>query len=172
MNDETATLSFYGTHRKVLVDYAYRITGSRALAEDVVQEAWIRLHEAEKRDRVHEPLRYIYRIVRNLSVDVLRRYAREGTNTGIDMDFATRTVADDAPTPERIAIDREDIRRVAAALDELPERQRVAVEMYRLGDYKLREIAEHLGVSVSLVHYLIAEAMAHCDRRRNEDSEI
>ncbi|MPY69957.1 MAG: sigma-70 family RNA polymerase sigma factor [Alphaproteobacteria bacterium] len=168
MNDEPATSRVYRTHRQALVEYAYGITGSQWLAEDVVQEAWLRLDEARSRQEIREPLRYLYRIVRNLSVDMLRRDDRERVYRGVDLDLATRLVADDTPSPERVAIDREDMRLVAAALAELPERQRLAIEMYRLGDYKLREIAERLGVSVSLVHHLIVEGMAYCDRRRRE----
>lgn len=168
MNDESVASRIYRIHRQALVAYAHGITGSQSLAEDVVQEAWLRLDEAHARQKIREPLRYLYRIVRNLSVDMLRRDDREGVHRGVDLDLATRLVADDMPSPERVAIGREDMRLVAEALAELPERQRAAIEMYRLGDYKLREIAERLGVSVSLVHHLIAEGMAHCDRRRRE----
>lgn len=168
MNDKPVTTEVYQTHRRALLKYAYGITGSQSHAEDVVQEAWLRLSEARARKEVQEPLRYLYRIVRNLSVDLLRRDVREGVHAGVDLDLAARIVADDAPSPERAAIGREDIRLVAAALAELPDRQRRAIEMYRLGEYKLREIADRLGVSVSLVHHLIVEGIAHCDRRRNK----
>lgn len=161
-------LALYIANRGALVNYASGILGDRAQAEDLVQEAWLRLNQARARKEVREPLRYLYRIVRNLSVDMLRRDARAGVHTGVEMDHATRIVAADTPSPEQVAIGREDMRRVAEALAELPERQRLAIELYRLGDYKLREIAERLGVSVSLAHYLIAEGLAHCDRRRNE----
>lgn len=168
MNDETVSIGIYEAHRPALLKYAYGITGSRSLAEDVVQEAWLRLNDARARKEVREPLRYLYRIVRNLSVDMLRRDARAGVHTGVELEHATRIVAADTPSPEQVAIGREDMRRVSEALSELPERQRLAIDMYRLGDYKLREIAERLGVSVSLVHHLITDGLAHCDRRRNE----
>ena len=45
---------------------------------------------------------------------------------------------------------------------ELPERTRVALEMHRFGGFKLREIAAHLGISVTVAHELIAQAVAHC----------
>lgn len=168
MNEDSVTVEVYQTNRRALIDYAFGITGSRPQAEDVVQEAWVRLTEATQRQEVKEPLRYIYRIVHNLSVDTLRRDRREGLDRKMDLDAATSVVADNVPSPEQVAIDRQDMKLVAEALAELPERQQTAIRMYRLGGYKLREIAEHLDVSISLVHSLIAEGMAHCDRRRLE----
>lgn len=168
MSDEPASLRIYESHRSALLKYAYGITGSQSLAEDVVQEAWLRLNAARGRKEVREPLRYLYRIVRNLSVDMLRRDDRSPVHSGVELEHAARVVAADAPSPEQVAIGREDMRRVSEALAELPERQRRAIEMYRIDGYKLREIAKHLGVSVSLAHHLIVEGLAHCDRRRTE----
>lgn len=167
VNDESATLRLYQLNRQKLVDYARGITGSTSLAEDVVQEAWLRLINAQHRGNVREPLRYIYRIVRNLAVDVLRQDERERLHRGVEMNEAARFVPDETASPERVAIGREDLKLVAEALAELPEQQQAAIEMYRLGTYRLREIAECLGLSVSRAHQLIADGLAYCDRQRN-----
>ena len=63
--------------RGALVDYADGIVGSRAEAEDLVQEAWLRLEKAGRRGRLDQPLAYVYRIVRNLAFDVRRRMTHE-----------------------------------------------------------------------------------------------
>ncbi len=65
-------------------------------------------------------------------------------------------------------MDRDDVRRVAAAIAELPERQRIAVRMYGLEGCKLREIANQLEISISLAHNLVVDGLAHCDRRRGK----
>jgi DNA-directed RNA polymerase specialized sigma24 family protein len=52
-----------------------------------------------------------------------------------------------------------------AAIAELPERTQIALEMHRFGGCKLREIADHLGISVTLAHSLVAEGIEHCRRR-------
>ncbi|MBL4801612.1 MAG: sigma-70 family RNA polymerase sigma factor [Emcibacter sp.] len=154
-------------HRVQLVNYASKIVYDTSHAEDVVQEAWTRLSRASENQLINEPVRYLYRIVRNLSIDFLRRSAREGLHVGLDMEIASRVISDDAPCAEATLIAREEMRIVLEAIAELPERERIAIEMYRFGNFKLREIAEHLGVSVGLVHSLIADGLAHCDRRRN-----
>jgi RNA polymerase sigma-70 factor (ECF subfamily) len=57
------------------------------------------------------------------------------------------------------------MRNLAAALDELDDRTRIALEMHRLQDAKLREIAARLGVSVTTAHELVAAGLSHCRAR-------
>ena len=66
----------FRSHNNVLIDYASGIVGSRSEAEDVVQEAWLRFERAERARPVHEPVRYLYRIVRNLAIDGRRKLGR------------------------------------------------------------------------------------------------
>lgn len=155
-------LALYLAHRSELVNYASGIVGDRAHAEDVVQEAWLRFGASAERRRPEEPLGYLYRVVRNLAIDVRRRLSREAK--AVDQGFAPDTefaVADGA-TPESEAQGREELRLLQAAMAELPARSRLALDMHRFGGFKLREIAAHLGVSVTVAHELVAEGVAFC----------
>ncbi|MFC6978486.1 sigma factor-like helix-turn-helix DNA-binding protein [Microbulbifer taiwanensis] len=51
---------------------------------------------------------------------------------------------------------------VARALGELPERTRRVFELYRMGGHTQREIAKMLGVSPTLVNFMIRDALNHC----------
>ena len=73
--------------------------------------------------------------------------------------------ADDAPTPEASTTARDELRLLNAAMAELPGRTRIALEMRRFGGCKLKDIAAHLGISVTTAHEIIAEGIAHCRRR-------
>jgi RNA polymerase sigma factor (sigma-70 family) len=153
-------------HRGSLVDYATRIVGSRAHAEDLVQEAWLRFDEVARQRLLDEPLGYLYRIVRNLALDGRRRTALEGQIVGggaNDALFAISPAVE--PTPEAVALHREELRLLMAALDELPERTRIAFEMHRFGGCKLREIAEFLEISLPWAQRLVADGLLHCRRR-------
>lgn len=55
--------------RRELVNYANGITGDRMQAEDVVQEAYIRLI-AGRGEPIEQPVAYAYRVVRNLALDL------------------------------------------------------------------------------------------------------
>lgn len=159
-------LSLFAANRMSLVDYASGIVGSRAQAEDLVQEAWLRLDEAARRRRLDEPLRYLFRIVRNLALDGRRRVARERRVVSVDdVEAAVVTTAAADPTPETVTLYRDELQRVMEAMAELPERTRIALEMHRLGGCKLREIAAFLDKSVALAHVLVADGVEHCKRR-------
>jgi RNA polymerase sigma factor (sigma-70 family) len=151
-------------HRGSLVEYAARIVGSRAQAEDVVQEAWFKLSRIEDESLVSEPLGYLYRLVRNLAIDTRRSLSRE---TGRSAPEAIALAfADDRPSPEQSAADRDELRLVLEALAELPERTQIAVRMNRIEGRKLQEVADHLDLSVTRTFNIIVEGVAHCDRAR------
>ncbi len=152
-------------HRAMLTDYAAKVVGDRVQAEDIVQEAWLSLTARPAGADVRNPLGYLHRMVRNLAIDALRRKARESRFSGGDMDVAERMVADGQASPEAALSARRDLACVLDVLQGLPERQRIAIEMYRFGGHKLREIADHLGVSVALVHLLVSEGLAICADR-------
>ena len=166
MNQATPALCLFMTHRRALVNYASSIVGCHAQAEEVVQEAWFRFEKASRGRRLDDTTGYLYRIVRNLALDVKRRMTRE-TRIITDEDFDTAADAcpDASPTPETAALYKDEYALVIAALAELPERTRIAFEMHRFGDAKLREIAAVLNISLPLAHRLVSQAVQHCKQR-------
>jgi RNA polymerase sigma factor (sigma-70 family) len=157
------TLEIFLAHRGALVNYASALMGDHGRAEDVVQEAWLRYRAASSDRRVDEPVGYLYRIVRNLALDLRRRLSLERRHVVVDLDGAAGQ--GDGLSAEAALIAREDLRRIVAALDELPERMRIALEMHRFGGCKLKDIAVHLGLSISFTQSLIKEGLKHCQRR-------
>lgn len=152
--------------RPALVNYASSIIGNRVLAEDLVQEAWLRFDEASNGRFLEDATGYLYRIVRNLALDSKRRDARENSLTAAsDYDIAVQTSADDTPDPETVILYKDDYAKLMQALGELPERTRIACEMHRFGGAKLREIADYLDISVPLAHKLVADGIDHCRER-------
>jgi RNA polymerase sigma factor (sigma-70 family) len=156
-------LSLFLAHRGDLLNYATGITGDHARAEDVVQEAYLRFDGAADK-RLSEPVGYLYRIVRNLALDNRRQQVREGRFFVPD-DAATEHAAEDRPSPEAEAVSKAEIRALHDAMAELPERMRIALEMHRFGECKLKDIAEHLGISIGLAHKLVVDGLEHCRER-------
>jgi RNA polymerase sigma-70 factor (ECF subfamily) len=179
LDHKAVKLELFLTHRAALIDYATPLVGDKARAEDVVQDAYIRFTatagEAAGREkasgeraggeaadggtRIAHPVAYLYRIVRNLAFDWNRRRVTEGA---VADPAALDRVPAATASPEREALYRDELRVVAQALAELPERTRVAFEMHRLGGKTLREIATRLNISVGLAHQLVRDAMTHC----------
>lgn len=160
MLSDTTTL--FVEHRGSLVNYANGIVGDRAGAEDVVQEAYLRFSAAADSGHIVNPVSYLYRIVRNLAVDWTRRRSVEVPKMAPPV---LESIASDAPSAERILYYRDELRVIADALAELPERTRIAFTMYRLEGRTLQYIADHLGVSVVRTHQLVKEAILHAARR-------
>jgi RNA polymerase sigma-70 factor (ECF subfamily) len=156
------TTALFTEHRLSLIDYAVGIVGSRAAAEDVVQEAWLRFDEVSKRELLSEPLSYLYRIVRNLAIDGRRKQVREERYFVPGTPLLVESVVEARPTPEAEAESRAELRALQAAMLELPERTRTALEMHRMGGATLRDIAEYLGISVGLTHSLVIDGLEHC----------
>ena len=166
MNREETALGLFMAHRPALVNYANTIVSSRMEAEELVQEAWLRFDRAFGEQLLEDAAGYLYRIVRNLALDDRRRKAREGRLfTGEDFAEATEHSIDPAPGPETVALFEQEYARMLAALQELPERTRIAFEMHHFGDARLREIAAVLNISLPLAHRLVARAVQHCKRR-------
>lgn len=153
-------VDLFVAHRSQLNHVAAKILGNADRADDVVQDAYMKIIEAEAIFTVREPLPYIFRIVRNLAIDRYRRASLEATffTSSDEAGYLESTKI----TPETISIGRQELLMVACALNELPARTRKAFELYRIGGCTQREIAAMLGVSPTLINFMIRDALDHC----------
>lgn len=164
LKEAEARLEVYLAHRRALIDYATPIVGSRARAEDVVQEAYIRfVQPASPPTGVRQPASYLYRVVRNLAVDLVRGLSAEGRRDASYAEVVDSVSA--VPSPEDELLHRDELILVAAALAELPDAKRLAFEMSRFGGLPFADIARHLDVSPASAHRMAQEALLHVMRR-------
>ena len=135
-----------------VMGHAFRLLGNRAEAEDVAQEAMLRLCRIapEWQQGEAKVTTWLYRVVANLCTDRLRRKGR----------MAPLDAAGD-PADGRADVDEDMQVRARAealqeALDALPERQRQAVVLRHIEELGNPEIAEIMGISVEAVESLTA----------------
>ena len=157
-------LSLYMAHRQKLVHYASGIVADSGRAEDVVQEAYLRFRVASDERPLQQPVGFLYRIVRNLAFDLRRRLVLEDKTLDLQDETGLSEIADRAPSPEDEAIQHQEFQRVVAAMEALPERTRIALEMHRFGGFTLKQIAERLGISTSMAQVLVIDGVRHCQR--------
>jgi len=141
----------YIEHRTALIDYAARILGSREAAEDIVQDAYLRFTPGQSPiGSPRQTVAYLYRVVRNLSFDVLKRRKVEARQQ------------EGEPLHWTIPVETENPEQALMFCDQARQRlddARTAVEMYRFGGHTLEEVARHLDVSVATVHRHVKSAM-------------
>ena len=146
---------------------AYRMLGSVAEAEDVVQDALLRLHSAlERGERIESPRAYIATVATRLSIDVLRS-ARVRREAYVGEWLPEPLVSDSSAEPARQA-EMADSLSLAflVLLESLSPEQRAVFLLHDVFDYGYGEVAEIVGKSEANARQLAARA-----RRRVEEQK-
>ena len=140
---------------------------SREDAEDVIQEAYVRLLRYSAEHDVENPEHLLYSTARNLAVDARRRRkARKGTEARYAL---LEACALDWPASDEVLDARQRLKRVEAAITLLPPRCQEVFLLHRLDGMSYSEIATHCGISVSAVEKHIARACLHIDAKVHGD---
>lgn len=145
--------SAYARHHPALFRYLHRLVGDADAAEDIAQEAFVRLLEHSVPE--DSARAWLFTVATNLVRDRARareRHRRLLRNAGDEVEPR-------APAPPDAVVERaEAVRRVRAALDGLPARDRELLLMREEG-FRYREIAEAIGVAPTSVGTLLARAL-------------
>jgi RNA polymerase sigma factor (sigma-70 family) len=144
-------------HRHRLRQAAQRIVGNRHLAEDVLQSAYLRITDASVHLAIQQPVSYCFQVVRHLAIDQSRRRALEAQFFAAE--FEGHAVPAPQTSPERTVIDGQLLALIEETLARLPARTRQAFILYRIDGMTQRAIAEQLGVSPTLVNFMIKDAI-------------
>lgn len=161
-NNPDALMSVYLQQLKYLRDMLKKRTSSHELAEDALQETWLRLSKIETHTyEVRDHRAFITRVANNIAIDLLRKERRHHQACLSDEEIL-QAVADTAPTPETYAIDRDHLRQLVYALLQLPPKPRTALLLARCDLLTHHEIARRLDVSESMVARYLAQALRHC----------
>ena len=123
-------------------------------AEDLVQEAWVRLACYEQEQVVLEPEAFMMRTALNLSIDAHRSSVSHGEEVLLE----EVVLVDSAPSTEAIVLGRERARRMSHCLGRLPDRSRAIFLAHRIDGRTYQDIANEHGLSISTVEKHIARA--------------
>jgi RNA polymerase sigma-70 factor (ECF subfamily) len=146
--------------RPLAFSVAYRMLGSVTEAEDVAQEALLRVHEAEDVDR---PEAFVTTVTTRLAIDVLRS-ARVRRETYVGEWLPEPLVGDDAPM---LVEDEETISMAfLVLLERLTPEERAVVVLREAFDYPFAEIAEMLGKSEANCRQILSRARKRIDDDR------
>ncbi len=135
-----------------LFGYLYRLTGGDdALAEDLVQETFLRVLRSIAQYRYPRAFKpWLYTIATNLGRDHYKRLAVRKTVSMTD-NMLNRPDLQSGAAPEAVAVALDEVAHVKAALADLPEHQREVVMLRYYQELALSEIAEALNIPVGTV---------------------
>ena len=152
---------FYASEHGRLRRIARRITGRHDDAEDVVQDAFVKL---SGRQVGADDLGLLVRTTQNLARDAMRA-ARVRTAYAAQM--TDDQLSPDAAAPDQTTASRQELGALLAAIEALPERTRRIFLMNKVDELTYPEIAKRLEVSVSTVEKEMISALSFCrDWRR------
>lgn len=146
---------------------AWRMLGDQNEAEDVAQEAMLRLWKQASDWRAGEAKvsTWLYRVVHNLCIDRIRKRRPQ-----VPVEDAPEPVDPDPSVLERMA-QSEQSRAIAQAIGALPERQRQALVLRHFEGLSNPEIGEALECSVEAVESLLARARRQLAKWMSEQKE-
>ncbi len=134
-----------------VLGFAVRLLNDHAEAEDVAQEAMLRLWKIAPEWRQNEAkvTTWLYRVVSNLCTDRLRK------KRGVGLDQIAEP-SDDAPSAAAVMQTKSRVKALQGALEQLPERQKTAVILRHIEGLKNPEIAQIMDIGIEAVESLTA----------------
>ncbi len=155
--DEAAFESLLNRHERGVINFFFRLSWDRALAEDLAQEVFVKLysHAAAYKPQAKFTT-YLYRVARNCWIDHCRRTKGEGNVRSLDAESENGTSFSDTvqarvDDPMNSANRSEVADAVVEAIDELPEDHKIVFVLSEVQGMRYQEISEVLSIPVGTV---------------------
>lgn len=164
---KNALEELFQSHGPGLVRFLSRKMKSPEDAEDIAQNAFIRVQRVANSGELDNLKAYLYQTASNLAIDQLRReklhnnYVNLETNKHLYSDESSPSMSDHC-TPERLLTARRQLKEINKALDNLPVKCRQAFLLHRNKGLSYSEIAQEMCVSVSSVEKYILQSLKSC----------
>ncbi len=155
--DERAVEELYTRYSGPLYSLAYQVTRSERFAQDVVQEVFIAVwKDASRFDPTRGALGpWLFSLARHKAIDLVRRESNVRKRTA-DVDLSFEEAPDDVDREAWLNLRRD---RVRAAVAELPDIQREALELAFFGGLTHVEVAERMGIPLGTAKTRIRTAL-------------
>lgn len=158
-------LEAYFEKRVLLVRYFTRLTGDAAMAEDIIQDLYVRLSATAVETQISDPAAFLFRMAHNIHLNQLRALRNARSRDTAWQDLSSHRIgadtADDTPSAEDQAHGRQMMEKLSNALSELPEKTQSIFRLARLDGLTQTEVAARLGLSLSSVEKHLGTALRH-----------
>lgn len=125
--------------------------------DDIIQDAYVRMGRLEGVDHILDPRAYFFQVARSL----VFAHRRRGKILAIEQlsEATSASAASDEPSAERALLARDELRRLRALIDQLPERRRMILELRKWHGLSQKDIAQRVGVTENVVENELARAL-------------
>jgi len=144
------------SHEPHFVRTATRLLSDPEAGRDLVQEVFLKLLATEGWNAIENPRAYVVRMLRNTAIERMRRARIISFRQLTEIDASD--IGDESPDPFRVAAGREEVVRVQAALDSLPEPGRSLLIQRRLEGRSTLAMSQESGISLSTLEKRLARA--------------
>jgi RNA polymerase sigma-70 factor (ECF subfamily) len=147
--DEKSLEVLFGRYLKPIYSFTYRYVGGRQDAEDVTQEAFVKVwRNLKKFDQQKSFKTWIFSIAKNTAIDFLKKkkattFSEFENEEGENM--ITETLADLSPLPQELLEKADIAQKLASAMGKLSPKYRMVLFLRYNDHFNFREIAESLG---------------------------
>jgi RNA polymerase sigma factor (sigma-70 family) len=150
-------------HGAQLQRFLERMLGRKDLAEDVAQEAYLKLYRLSRPDEVVCPRALLFDVATKLAINRLRQQRAEAAVAGAAAEMDD--VPDDAARPDRRAVLDEAMQRLTEIIEELQPNLRQVFVMRYVTQMPRQQIADQLHITVGAVEQRLTRALTHCRER-------
>ena len=154
----------FAEHRGALLAFFRRRIRSKADAQDLAQEVYVRMLRVSDQETIRDPVLYLYTVANNLVKEHAVLDRRQATAIGIEEVATHQELA--IPPAFDAELDLEQrVARLRVVLKQVRPKWQAAVELRFTHGLAYREIATRLGVSPQMAKKYVAQALLHCRRR-------
>jgi RNA polymerase sigma factor (sigma-70 family) len=168
----SSLLQSFAEHRDALLRFLNRRLNNAALAEDLIQETWLRAANSQAlasgAAAIDNPRSYLFRIASNLVLDHQRHVGH-----GIELQATDEAaaIADPQPSPEDIVLYRSEFARLLEVIDGLSPRCREVFRLCRFEGFSHAKIAERLRISRNTVVSHMVNALTAIERAMDSEEK-
>jgi RNA polymerase sigma-70 factor (ECF subfamily) len=161
--DSDAFRSLVDRHSRYVFNVAFRLTGSAADAEDVVQVAFLKAYQQLSRFEARADFRtWLHRITVNCAIDLIRtrRHREIGHDPGdLEAESAVERAEPVPPGPDRLMLSAEIRERVSEGLGQLSASERLAFTLRHVEGLSIKEVAHAMGLKTEAAKNSIFRAV-------------
>ncbi len=147
-------------HEGPLLRYAISLCRDTELARDAVQDTFIRLWQAEEKGLPDRLAPWLYKVCRNRVFEIMRKERRMQPTDPHEL-----VPVEQAPSPERVLVEGETERSLAALVGRLPAREQELIRLKFQNDMSYQEMSEVTGLSVSNVGFILHTVLKNLRRQ-------